>query len=282
MNKCIPFLAVAALALGGSAFAQSAWLPTQGTLLVTPGYTYQTFDDFWMGKNDATLPDDLTQHTGYLNFEYGILPDLTADLTVGYAHSELEPAGSDDGLTDTYFGLRYRLVDEAAQESAWVPTVTVRVGGIIAGSYDENFPFSVGDGAHGADFTLMLGKMFGESGFGLYGDFGYRVRESPVPDEVFGRIGALQSLGPVTLSVGYRHVQSTSGLNIGVAPFNPAAAATGFPALKEIQQLIEGGIAYTDGGGRSYQFLIAHALDGRNTGDKLVVGFAITIPLSLR
>jgi hypothetical protein len=48
--------------------------------------------------------------------------------------------------------------------------------------------------------------------------------------------------------------------------------------LKEINQLFEGAVGYTDTGGRHYQFTIAMSLDGRNTGDKLIYGFSIGLP----
>jgi hypothetical protein len=224
--------------------------------------------------------ESLDQYTGYVALEYGILDNLAADVTVGYtATSKTKTFGndSDDGLADTLLGLRYRLVDENNAPCPYAPTIALRVGGVIAGSYDSNLPFSAGDGAHAFESSLLLGKAFGSSGLGIYGDIGYRVRESPVPDDLFGSAGVYQHIGPVTLAAGYRHVQSLSGLDIGGSGFNPALGRShGFPALQEIVQLVEGGVSYTDPGGRNYQFTVAKSVDGRNTGDKWIFGVNVT------
>ena len=262
---------------------QSAWLPAKHQIKVTPGFSYSTFDEFWAGRERVhPLKDNdesLDQYTGYLALEYGILDNLAADVTLGYtATSDTDTFGdNDDGLADTLIGLRYRLIDENNAPCPYAPTISVRVGAVIAGTYDSNDAFSAGDGAHAFESSLLLGKAFGSSGFGIYGDFGYRVRESPVPDDLFGSGGAFQQIGPVTLTAGYRHVQSLSGLDIGGPGFDPSLGRShGFPALKEIVQLFEGGISYTDPGGRNYQFTVAKSVDGRNTGDKLIFGFNVT------
>lgn len=265
--------------------AQSAWLPAERQFKVTPGFSYSSFDEFWLGDKKIDNPPNgksLKQYTGYLSLEYGILPNLSADATVGYTWTDSDAFGgnvSDDGLMDTSIGLRYRLLDEHTAGCPWAPTVAVRVGGVIPGTYDENSPFSAGDGAYGFESSLLFGKAFGETGFGAYGDIGYRFRESPTPDEVFGSAGLYKQLGPVTLAAGYRHIQSTSGIDIGGADFNPALGTShGFPAVKEINQLVEAGVSYTDKGGRNYQVSVAKSVDGRNTGDKWVFGFNVTLP----
>ena len=275
-----------ALFAGGAAcFGQSAWLPGHHQFKATPGFSFSTFDEFWAGDKKVSNPpngDSLDQYTGYVFLEYGILHNLAADATVGYTATSTDAFGgnaSDEGLMDTSLGLRYRLVDEYNSAYAWAPTVTLRAGAVIPGTYDENAPFSAGDGAYAFEGSLLLGKAIGDSGFGLYGDIGYRVRENPVPDDVFGTAGVYQQIGPVTLAVGYRHIQAVSGIDIGGSDFNPALGAShGFPAVKEINQLVEGGISFTDKGGRNYQFSVAKSVDGRNTGDKWVFGFNVTLP----
>jgi hypothetical protein len=192
------------------------------------------------------------------------------------------PTFDSDGLTDTQFGLRYRLVDERPAP-AWAPSIALRVGAIIAGSYDVFFaapppPINPGDGANGLDFTLLTGKTFGDSRFSIYADFGYRVRDENVPDEIFGRAGICQQLGPVTLGVNYRHVQGLSGGDIGGRGFG---TVYGFPQVREIERALDAGITFTDRAGRGYQFTYSKTLSGRNTGDKQIFGVSISLPWDL-
>jgi hypothetical protein len=275
------------LAGGASAYGQSVWPPGKGEFTVSPGFTYSTFNEFWAAHEKVgSLKDNnerLDQYTGFVKLEYGILSSLAADLTIGYTTTSSTKTfanDSDDGLADTEFGLRYRFVTETRTR----PAVAVRVGGIIAGTYDEKTPFA-GDGANGFETSVLLGKTFGETGFGLYADMGYRVREADVPEDVFGSFGAIKQFygifhdaDMITLSFDYHHVQATSGLNIGGAGFDPTRASHGFPALREVNQLVEGSIGYADAGHRHYQFAIAKSVDGRNTGDKLVFLFTVIMP----
>jgi len=283
-------LASAALLLSGgiSAHAQSAWLPEAGEFIVTPGFTFSTFDEFWVGgtlvgplkANDESL----NQYTGYIGLEYGILENLSADLTMGYTwtSSTTTLGEGDDGLADTLFGLTYRFVEETEA----IPAIAFRVGGILAGTYDEGTPFSAGDGANGIETSLLFGKSFGDSGFGVYGDVGYRVRDNPVPNEWFTSAGAFKQFeglfngeDALTFNVGYRYVGSVDGLDIGGPGFDPAKGEIqGFPAVKEVNHLLEGAIGYTDAGGRLYQFTVAGSLDGENTGDKIIFGVSISVP----
>jgi len=270
---------------GVTVFGQSAWLPAQHQFKATPGFSFSTFDEFWMGSSKVDNPPNgksMDQYTGYLSLDYGILEQLAADVTVGYTATDSDAFGgdaSDDGLMDTSVGLRLRLLDEFASDSPYVPTLAIRIGGIIAGTYDPNKPFSAGDGADGFESSLLLGKTIRDTGFGFYGDIGYRVRENPVPDEVFGTAGIFQQIGVINLAFGYRHIQSLSGLDIGGSGFNPALGDShGFPALEEINQIIEGAVSLSDNGGRNYQLSVGTNVDGRNTGDKVLVGVNVTLP----
>jgi hypothetical protein len=275
----------ASLSTAAGAFAQSVWFPEKGQLVVAPGYSYQFFDEFLAGKTETQLPADIVQQSAFIALEYGLAPKFAADVTIGYTRVDFDPPGAPnsrrDGLDDTRLGLRYRFLDEDLGGQKWVPGAALRVGGIIAGTYDVPTtlpPINPGDGANGFETSLLLGKSFGQSGFGAYADLGYRVRDHDVPEDVFGSAGVFQQLGPVTLSFGYRHNQGLSGGDIGGPGFG---TSYGFPQVKEINQLIEGGVTYTDKGGRSYQFTVAKKIDGRNTGDKLVFGASISIPIQL-
>lgn len=271
MNKkiCLSVIGGLLTACGATAQTYSVWLPRAQELVVTPGYVFQTFDKFWLGKDKVDLGDDLMQHTAFLGFEYGITENVAMDLTAGYVWSHTDAFGeqSDDGLADTTFGARYRFVDEETIALPFVPSLGVRVGGIIEGTYDENFPFSAGDGASGAEGSLLLGKAICP-GFGLFGDIGYRWRNHDVPDDVFGSGGLYATYRSFTAHAAYRHTQGLSGKDIGEVPF---------PEVKEINQNVEVGIGFTDRANRYYQVFYARTIDGRNTGEKDILGASISL-----
>ena len=280
------FLASFAIALAANAaHAQlSAYPPARGQLIASVAYQYSRYDEFWVGDNTISLDlatgfREQRQHSTFLTLEYGILDNLAIDATVGYSWAEFHdgPSGArdltDDGLTDTTFGLRYRVLDE--RNFHGLPTVTLRVGGIIAGTYDDAFPFSSGDGADGIETSALLGKQLCP-GLGLYGEIGYRWRNNDVPDDLFGAVGlAVTYIKDVTLSVGYRHTESQSGPDIGSPGFG---TAFGFPQVKEVDQRIESSLSYTDSGERTYALYFAQTLNGRNTGEKSVFGLSVSIP----
>jgi hypothetical protein len=281
------------VAAAGGAGAQSAWLPAADHFVATPAFSYSTFDEFWMGSTRVdplkANGESLDQFNMFLVMEYGILDRLAADVTIGYARvfeTNTFNNDDDDGLADTQLGLRYRMFDEGE----WMPVVTARFGGVIAGTYDENTPFAPGDGASALEMSLLMGKGFGYSGFGAWSELGYRARDlfDPVPNEAFASVGMYkQFLGvfanedAFTISAGYRYVGCPDGLDIGGPGFDPSGGKrTGFPALKEVNELFEGALGYTDSGGRHYQFSAAQSVDGRNTGDKTIFGFAVSLPFS--
>ncbi len=273
MNKQICLSIAASFVASASAFAQSysVWLPKAEELVVTPAYTFQSFDEFWLGRDKVKLPHHEYQHTMFLSLEYGVTEQIALDLTGGYTWVHTKAFGGDnhdDGLADTLFGVRYRLIDEETSALPFMPSLGVRVGGIIEGTYDENFPFSAGDGASGVEGSLLAGKAICPF-FGVFGDIGYRWRNHDVPEDIFGSIGAYATWKRFTLHAGYRHTQGLSGKDIGEVPF---------PKVKEIQQNIETGLGYSDTGGRYYQIFYAHTIDGRNTGEKDIIGVAFSYP----
>jgi hypothetical protein len=275
MNALKKLVASTVVGISGTAafvsgFAQSAWLPAEGKFQVTPSYVYQSFRNIWTGgSHEMRLSDDVIQHTASVSLEYGLSESFAFDTSLGYSRVDSKAFGpsvlNDDGLTDTRIGLRYRLVDERLSKLEWAPTLTLRAGGIVRGTYEAGPPFAPGDGANGGEISLLAAKAFGASGFGLYGEAGYRVRSHPVPDDFFASFGVYQTLGSFTVHTAFQNTQSLSGMNIGDPGFT-------FPATKEISRMIEVGIGYTDSGRRYYQIFGAVSVDGRNTGDRRILG----------
>ncbi|MEY2877890.1 MAG: hypothetical protein RLZZ15_270 [Verrucomicrobiota bacterium] len=276
-------LAAVAAALAATAqrsSAQTVWLAEPGALVVTPIYTAQSFDEFYVGTAKMKLPDDITQRTTSLRFDYGLAPHLALDATIGYTTVKFSPPGANfkrSGRDDTRLGLSYAFLTESADR----PAVTWRSGLILNGSYDVPNtlpPINPGDGASGFESSLSIGKSFGE-GFAAYGEIGYRNRNHNVPDDIFYSIGASKQFGGFGVNVGYRRTQGLSGGDIGGPGFG---TRVGFPQVKEVAGFIEGGLSFTDSGGRSYQLTGAKCVgDIRNSGRAKVVSFSISLPFKL-
>ncbi|MEO7414845.1 MAG: hypothetical protein ABIZ81_15980 [Opitutaceae bacterium] len=270
-------LAAAILTAAQTGSAQNVWLPETGALIVTPNYSYQSYDEFYAGTAKMALPADITQRTSAVHFDYGLAPQLSLDASIGYTEVKFSPPGATfkrRGRDDSRLGLNYALLAESTER----PAVTFRIGGIFAGNYDIPTtlpPINPGDGASGFEASFAAGKTFGE-GFAIYGEAGYRNRNKGVPDDFFGNVGVAKQFGPVGLNFGYRRTQGLSGGDIGGPGFG---TSFGFPGVKEVAQFIEGGIGFTDGGGRSYQFGAAKCFgDVRNTGVATVYTFSISLP----
>ena len=280
MNKTVLSLSGVVLLSAASASAQySAYLPGKSQFVVTPTYVFSTYDSFWAGDQKvklqaATGAKEQNQHTGSIGLEYGMCEVFALDATLGYTAAIFSGGSEDSGLSDTTLGVRWNFVDERKINCPYMPTMSLRLGGIIRGTYDPKFPFSAGDGASGFESSLLFGKAICP-GFGLYGDIGWRIRTHDVPQDLFGSVGAYATSHGFTLSAGYRHVQGLSGPDIGGPGF---MTTYGFPQVKEINQLVEAGLGYRDSGGRYYQVFGAFSVDGRNTGDKTVIGGSISFP----
>jgi hypothetical protein len=176
---------------------------------------------------------------------------------------------------DVTFGVRWQVLDENAADSKWAPTLTLRAGGIVRGTYDEDFPFAPGNGSVGVEPSVILDKSFGWAGFGMYGNLGYRSLRSGGNDQVFGSVGFSQRYKGFNFNAGYRHQQNTGGEDIG-------GTGTTFvysPKVKEINQMFEAGVGYTDRSGRHFQFYYSQNFNGRNTGDKMVYGIYGSFPI---
>jgi hypothetical protein len=269
-----------------AAWGQSAYVPLQGELDITPSYTFQTFDRFYSSSSLEKLStfglSEITQHNATVAAEYGITEDVAVDVTLGYTHAHMDQVipgignpNTIDGLNDTLIGARWRFLDERDHPGrVLVPTLTLRAGGIIAGTYDAGFINSPGDGASGGELSLLFGRYYEPWGLGAYGNAGYRILGSGVPDAFIGGLGLYKTFGGVTVNVGYRRYWSTSGINFD----SPEFTFNRFQNLREISDSIEYGVGYTDSGGRSYNLNFLNVLNGQNVGQSFNVNASVTLP----
>ncbi len=265
--------------------AQSAYTPTARTGNVTPSFSFQTFDSFY----DSNRVNDLSafgisyirQYSISVAAEYGITDDIAVDALLGWTWANMDnplvPGNptSIDGLNDTLLGLRWRFLDEAQFESSWVPTLTLRAGATIAGSYQAGFINSPGNGASGGDYNLLFGKYYAPWDAGVYGELSHKLYAQNVPNKFEGNIGVYKGFNNgLNLFVGYRRVQSLGGINFDSPAFNLGR----FQELREISDNLEYGVSYTDGGGRTYGLTFYNVVGGQNTSKKFGVSASVNFP----
>lgn len=260
------------LIASGATQAASPWLPAPGALNITFSYVFQTADEFYMGNKKSALPTDLEQHTYSGLLEYGLTDSLALDARLGYASNDfprdpaLNPQGTQEGMTDTNVGLRWRVLDEAIDEWA---TVTLRAGLIVEGDYRTGAINSIGDGASGGEFSALIGRSF-ENGISIYGEAGYRTRGSNVPDDVFLNLGGRYAFTQdFSAGIHYQMVEALSGIDIGAPGFTPAR----FPETNEDYQILGFDLAYSFLPNTYASVSYGGTVDGRNTGAHQIVGF---------
>ncbi len=216
-----------------------------------------------------------------LRLDYALNHELALDLNFGYTsaatrswNAAAQPQTT-QGLMDTQLGVRYRLLDESQGDSCWMPTMTARLGGIIKGTYDADFPMAPGDGASGIELSLLSTKRFAW-GTGIYANFGYRLRDYSVPQTIFGSTGLSQMfkfdwiINSITVYAGYRGLYDLNGSDLS------GGRVSGVPhdyinldytrTAQETYQLGELGLDMTDRHGHRYFFACGHPFEGRNTG----------------
>jgi hypothetical protein len=268
-------------------------LPEAQQFVLTPWYNYSVFRKVWIGDVKTSIEVrpkyDFELNDGMLRVDYGICDHLAADINLGYtsaATRALDPSNdpkTTEGLMDTQFGLRYRLLDERKSEQWYVPTLTLRLGGIIRGTYDADFPMAPGDGASGGEASLLSVKHW-KCGAGFYAQFGYRLRDHHVPQTIFGETGLSYThhfdwvINSVSVYVGYRGLYDLNGSDLSGS--RVAGSPNEFVDIEytrtaqEMYQMGELGLSFTDKVGRNYFFACSHPYDGRNTGkvNNFVIG----------
>lgn len=269
---------LAALAPAAPARAERVWLGEKGSLSIAPIVVYETFDSFYMGEEEVAYPPGrYKQATALAAIDYAVLDGVSLDLTLGYVNGFGEPQPNNGGLYDTTLGVTVELLDEFEWDSAWVPTLTLRVGGIIAGTYDADgtrFPGIPGDKASGFESELAAGRLL-PCDIGVTGALGIRARAKNVPIDWHVRLSTFKSFfDVVSVNVAYDQWLSISGLDIGGPGFTPDR----FRELRENSGNVEVGLGVHGPWDLDWTVYYARTVMGRNTGIKDVVGVAVGVP----
>ncbi len=274
----------------------TVWLPPPDSGTVTVSYVSQTADNLWVGKNGPNpIPfRGLDQDTLQFNATYGLADAWALDARIG--RSEVSPKHgmpiplSTDGWTDLEVGVTWRVVDELISDA---PSLAVRFGAIVAGSYDAGGagpvevmgdasrvgagPTAIGDGSDGFELSGVVGKVFADR-LALSGELGTRNRGSGVPRETFMNLDAHLIAGQyLILSMRY-YLQSSAGdLDIGPPP-GPGAHGrhwNRFPHVAEdVSRISFGGTL--NWGDISVGIHWFDVLDGRNTAEFEALGGTFT------
>lgn len=281
-------------------FAQWADLPDPGQLVFGTFYEQSEAYHVWEQGNHRvpvnTRVDGenygIDVRQGYFTLDYGLAKHWAADInfgatTVGWrAFNADGKIGETTGLSDTTFGVRYQIFNEAEEDSPWIPTLTFRAGAIIPGAYDRHVAFAPGNHGVAVEPSILLRKHVGWEGFGVWSDLLYRWEHTVGADQYIGAVGVFQQIKGWELDAGYRHLQTLSGENIVVGTSTGKGTFDGifYPTdPREISDSIDAGFSYTTSKKHwRFGFHARKTFDGSNTDSPLWLGVYFDIPFQLR
>ncbi len=278
-------------------FARWADLPQAGQLLA--GLTYQESEAYhiWAGREFQNIDYrkggehyGIDVNQGYFPLQYGLTEKWAADLTFGVTTAGWRyfsnptadgTAQSATGLMDTSLGLRYQALHEDETGHSWTPTLTLRAGAVLPGSFKQDFPFAPGLRSAAIEPEILLRKHFGWPGFGLYADGLFRWNRTTDNDQYLVAAGLFQRIQRWELDAGYRHLGTVSGESIG---FDPVTRMINYPiGVRENNDSIEAGFSYTTSKHQiRLGFYSRTVIGGVNTDKKFWVGGFLDIPVQLR
>ncbi len=272
-------------------FAQWADLPAAGQFVL--GLVYEESEAYHIYVNGAA--HNVTAHAGgesygidinqgYLALQYGITERWAADLNIGATTAAwrfFDNGGiqSTTGLMDSSFGVRYQVFNEARAQSPWLPTLTLRAGAVLPGSYDQDFTFAPGLRSAAIEPEVLARKHFGWPGLGAFTDLLYRWNRTTGNDQYIAAIGLFQQIKGWELDVGYRHLQTLSGSDI-IYPATNGGLNIIYPRdVRELNDAIEAGFSYTTSKRHwRFGFHSLTVIGGNNSDKKFWIGGSVDIP----
>ena len=275
------------------------WLAEPGTGSVNISFVNQNTKEYFRqttrtkGALGATGAN-LAQNTMWFGVNYAVNDAVAIDVQSAWARSFVAggvgPSGGQEsysGIYDSTFAVTWRIVDELISDA---PSVAVRVGAIIPGSYDTGYINSLGDGGAGVETSLIIGK-FGDAA-GVSAEIGYRYRTSTevntqavgggasggekvdIPSDVFLNLGLFIPAGDtVTVGADYRMVNALSGIDLGGPGFSPSR----FPALEEDAHIVGGRLVADVTDNVSLNGFVGRVVAGRNTAASLLISFGVSL-----
>lgn len=250
------FVAGILTTLSMQCFAEgNPWLIAPGDTNLSISYVSQKSDKFFLADKKMDMP--IEQQTLWLSVNYGLTDNLAFDHKLGYAKNSTGDNAEVSDRADASLGLTWRFHDEFLHDNPY-PSAALRMGAIIKGNYEDGNVNSIGDGASGVEFSLLLGKVVTNQ-FAVSGEIGYRNRNNNVPDEYLLTINAFYNLSnKLFLSTGYYYVNADSDVDIGDAGFS-------FSELDEDSETITIGASYQFTESILAGIDAGRVIDGRNT-----------------
>jgi hypothetical protein len=177
---------------------------------------------------------------------------------------------------DLAFGVRYQIFHDAEARASWVPTLTFRVGAVMPGTFDEDFPFAPGTRSAAIEPELLVRKTFGWPGLGFFGDALFRWNRTTHNDQYIVSAGLFQQIKGWELDVGYRHLGTVEGEDIVL----DADRFIYYPRkLRENNDAIDAGFSYTTSKRKwQFGFWTRTVVDGSNSDGKFWIGGYMNVP----
>ena len=113
-----------------------------------------------------------------------------------------------------------------------LPSIALRGGAIIEGSYTPGWINSIGDGASGLEISALAGKYLADW-LAVSGEVGYRDRDEGVPADLFVNLSGGVLFENIGLGINYKLVDAQSGLQIGVSPDSVPRHGAFFPGWRK-------------------------------------------------
>jgi hypothetical protein len=278
-------------------FAEWADVPDNGQLITRLTYQESEAYHFWAGDTrhlvDYSVRGEhygIDINQGFVSLQYGLTERWAADLALGYTtvgwryFANGETPGkvrSTTGLMDVPLGMRYQVFMEGHENCAWVPTLTLRAGAVLPGSFDEHLPWAPGTRSTAIEPEVLARKHFGWAGLGIYTDDLFRWNHTSANDLYIVSAGLFQEIAGWELDAGYRHLGSING---GSVQFDPATQDIVYPrAVRENQDAFDAGFSYRSGWhGLRLGFISRTVFDGSNTDKKFWIGGFVEMPFNLK
>ncbi len=256
---------LALLSVSATAYSEgSPWLPADATTTLGISVTSGSTSDFFIGDTSTDLGGDLEGTFIWLNASYGYDDIWAFDARTGYAETSFgaNPLDQSD-IADTSIGVSYQFINEFEADNG-LPTISGRLGYTFGGDYETDLIDAIGDGASGADVSLLVGKSLTPE-FSVFGDLTYRQRDSNVADGIKFLLSGqyITPLPTLNLQLAYGVIRTDSDIDIG----GPGFGVEQFSQTDRDSDWLIAGINYGFPNGVGAGFTYSSVLSGRNVAD---------------